>query len=579
MLDLRCRLAPLAAACAVAILAAPSPAAAADPPDLDPTPDDLPGEIAVDLRDELSEPDVDAFVAASGAPFAPSSFVSARTHVLRGAVPAERAPELMRKLAADPRVEAVEPVARVRASFRPNDPLLAEQWHLDRVGAERAWSHCTGRGVTVAVVDTGIACEDHGPFTKGSDLGRTRCVAGFDFVAGSPHASDDHGHGTHVAGTVAQSTDNALGAAGLAFHARLMPVKVLDASGMGTTVAVADGIRFAADAGAHVINLSLGGTRASRLMRKAVAYARSKGVVVVAAAGNNGSFVEYPAAFESVIAVSATEPSDRLAHFSSRGPSIDIAAPGVQVVQQTVCNGGRDRCERYPGWSGTSMAAPHVAGAAALLMSCGVVSVPAVESALLGAARAVHGEPRGGPLYGAGVLDAGAAVAGASVRALLVRLALCAVLTALVVARIRARRGVARPWRPAFWLAALAFGPGLLFLAPLLASRVSLPVDLVSRPVPEWDLFVGVSVHRWLPLAHFFVPLGLSAVAFGVRRLRPIIAGVSIGTAAYLLSLAALGWVAPGATASALLWVWALANAAGCLWLARLSLDEGEGTR
>ena len=198
------------------------------------------------------------------------------------------------------------------------------------------------------MIDTGIACEKFGPFDKATDLARTRCVEGYNFVAKSPHANDDHGHGTHVAGTIAQSTNNGIGAAGMAFDARLMPVKVLSQGGWGTTTDVADGIRWAADHGAQVINLSLGGPRNSRILQRAVDYAKKRGVVVVAAAGNSGGAVGFPGGSEGVIGVSALDPADKLARFSSRGPGVDLAAPGVDVVQQTICNGGRDRCERLP---------------------------------------------------------------------------------------------------------------------------------------------------------------------------------------------------------------------------------------
>ncbi len=163
-------------------------------------------------------------------------------------------------LSRDPRVEHVEPMAVYRETFVPNDPLYAsKQWHLRRVGAERAWSYTCGQGVTVAVIDTGIACFDKGPFSRGTDLAGTRCEGGWNFVNDTAQAADDQGHGTHVAGTIAQTTNNGVGAAGLAFCASLMPVKVLNKQGFGSVANVAEGIRFAADEGAQVINLSLGG--------------------------------------------------------------------------------------------------------------------------------------------------------------------------------------------------------------------------------------------------------------------------------------------------------------------------------
>lgn len=558
----------------IAILCLASPALSQELPVQPTTPDDLPGVVAIDLDDGLSESELASFGQEFGVSLKPTSVLTARTRIHSATVAVAHVSSLISRLRGDRRVEFVEPVAKVHARWVPDDPMLEEQWHMSRVGAQRAWQYATGRGVTVAVIDTGVACEDHGPFSKGTDLADTWCRSGFNFVNNTPHATDDNGHGTHVAGTIAQSTNNGLGASGLAFRSRLLPVKVLNAQGWGTTVAVADGIRFAADAGAHVINLSLGGSRASRIMLQSIKYARSKGVIVVAAAGNNGHKVEYPGAFEGVLAVSAIGADDKLARFSSRGPEVDLAAPGVHVLQQTICNGGRDRCEQFSKLSGTSMATPHVAGAAALLMSMGVTDPNRVEAMLGAAADLPKGEKRGGSLYGQGILDVGEAVATTVWVQLATRLFLILLLTGIAVRHIRRRKGIVRPWRPGFLLASVAFGPGLLCFAPLVTSRVPLPIDLLARPVPEWDLLLGVSVHRWLTLAHVFVPLAFSAVAFNFKRARPYIAGVAIGTAAYLASIPLLELTTSDLRSRALLGVWALLNVAGCLWLAVLNLDE-----
>ncbi|RYE86461.1 MAG: peptidase S8, partial [Myxococcales bacterium] len=320
------------------------------------TADDIPGQIVVDFRDDAPEADIRSLlVDGLGLTFAPTP-LEATTRIEIASVPAGLAGSVLARLNADPRVEYAEPLARVQAYYTPNDPLFKDQWHLDKIGAPQAWHYSTGRGVTVAVVDTGIACEDFESFVKVSDLGRTRCVEGFNFVNNTTHANDDQGHGTHVAGTIAQSTNNGHGAAGIAYDAQLMPVKVLAANGSGTTAAVADGIRWAADHGAQVINLSLGGSRPAQVLQKAVEHALSKGAVVIAAAGNSGGSVGYPAAHDGVIAVSASDRNDKLASFSSRGAEVDIAAPGVDVVQQTICEGGRGKCERFPAFNGTSMA-------------------------------------------------------------------------------------------------------------------------------------------------------------------------------------------------------------------------------
>jgi serine protease len=393
-------------------------------------------------------------------------------------------------------------------------------------------------------------------------------------VTKTAHANDDQGHGTHVAGTIAQSTNNGHGVAGVAFHARLMPVKVLNENGWGTTADVADGIRWAAENGAHVINLSLGGPRNSKVLQRAVDYALERGAVVVAAAGNTGGRVQFPGASDGVIGVSATDSSDKIAKFSSRGQGVDIAAPGVNVVQQTICNKGREKkCENYPGYSGTSMASPHVAGAAALVVSLGVSEPRAVEEALRAGARVVDDSKDGVLLYGAGVLDAASSVVRVTQSHATTRLVALILLAAWVARRARKKDpNATSPWRASFLLPALAAGPGLLFFAPWLLPRVDLAVDVLARPIADLDLLIGASVHRFLPLANALIPLGLTALFFGVKRLRPVVAGFSVGTAAYLTSAVVLGDVA-GPFGRVALVVWCALNAAACLWIARTNLS------
>lgn len=188
--------------------------------DLDEASYDIAGSIVVDVRDDLDASAILDLAMDFGLRFTPSD-LEPQTRIEIASVEIDKMGEIIAKLSSDPRVEFAEPLAYVRASFVPNDPLMGEQWHMERIGAGRAWDFATGRGVTVAVVDTGIACEDHPPFTKGSDLASTECLPGWNFVNSTPHANDDQGHGTHVAGTIAQSTNNGLGAAGVAFHARL----------------------------------------------------------------------------------------------------------------------------------------------------------------------------------------------------------------------------------------------------------------------------------------------------------------------------------------------------------------------
>src|SRR5438477_11514751 len=262
-------------------------------------------------------------------------------------------------------VHFAEPVVRVQALWVPDDPQFAQQWHLKAAGAPSAWDSARGAGVTVAIIDTGIAPVD--------DLDPARLLGGHNFLTGGDDADDDHGHGTHVAGTVAQTTDNGVGVAGMAPLARLMPLKVLGADGSGTSVGIADAIRWAADHGARVLNLSLGGGARSAAMAHAVAYARSRGCVVVCAAGNSGRRgVSYPAAYPGAIAVSAVGPKGRLAPYSSYGPEVRIAAPGgdksqgeeAGVLQETIDPASGAGVYRW--FQGSSMDATPVSGAAAL---------------------------------------------------------------------------------------------------------------------------------------------------------------------------------------------------------------------
>jgi len=581
-------LAPVSAGVVVALLLGSheAPAQTAVPSTVDPLEaptfgdetvgaDEIPGEIAIDLRDDATAGDVADLDAKLGIVMHPSSAWSTTHDKLEVAdVDPAAEPGIIDSLSHDPRVEHAEPMALYRATFVPDDPLYeSKQWHLKRVGAETAWGYTCGRGVTVAVIDTGVACFDKGPFSRGTDLAGTRCAGGWNFVDDNAQAADDHGHGTHVAGTVAQTTNNGMGAAGLAFCATLMPIKVLSKQGFGSTANVAEGIRFAADNGAQVINMSLGGPIKSKILEDAVNHALSKGVVVVAAAGNSGRSVGWPAAYPGVIAVSATDDKDKIAWFSSRGPEVVIAAPGVAVTQQTICNGGKDKCEIFGTFNGTSMASPHVAGAAAMIEGLGVTDAASVRDALASTARPKDDAK----LFGAGILDVGGAASHVFWSRLAVRVLALAALAWGVARRIRKRGGkVARS--PVAVAGALAAGIGLLPLLPLLGltaqpGPLGTALDLASRPIGEWDLVLaGAGVHRWLLLASVGPALALAMLAFASKRARPLIGGVALGTAALLAQMAWSGDVAFVA-GPMLARVWAVGNALVCLWLARIALQ------
>jgi serine protease len=537
------------------------------------------GQMVIDVRDDATAADVADIEARYGVRMHPNSKWSADHDKLEvAAVDPAREQRLIEALSADRRVEHAEPMAIYRATFVPDDPLYTtKQWHLRRVGAERAWNYSCGTGVTVAVVDTGVACFDKGPFSRGTDLAGTRCEHGWNFVDDSPDAYDDQGHGTHVAGTIAQTTNNGMGAAGLAFCATLMPIRVLNKQGFGTVANVAEGIRYAADEGAQVINLSLGGPIKSRILGDAVKHALEAGAVIVAAAGNSGRGVGWPAAYPGVIAVSATDASDEIAWFSSRGPEIAIAAPGVSVTQQTVCNGGHDKCEVFGTFNGTSMASPHVAGAAAMIESLGVTDGASVRE-VLGASARRPNAGHDGNLFGAGILDVSAAASRTFWRHFALRALALAVLVLALATRVRKRGRRIVPTAGAIF-GALAAGLGLLPFLPLLglsarAGAARTLVELIERPFGQWDLVLfGADTHKWLLLSSALPAFALAALGFSSRRIRPIIGGVALGTAALLAQTA---WSGDEAFVGGalLLRVWALAHGLICVWLARMALDE-----
>lgn len=331
---------------------------------------------------------------------------------------ATTAANVVQQLAQESGVVYAEQDAYAYAVMYPNDSYYSYQWHMTRIGMENAWDESSGSGVVVAIIDTGVRQDL-------SDLAGTSFTAGYDFVNGDTNPTDDEGHGSHVCGTVAQTTNNSAGCAGVAYSATIMPIKVLDASGYGTYTDIADGIIWATDHGADVINMSLGGSASNTTLQNAVNYAWNNGVVIVCAAGNSStSSPFYPAAYPNCISISAVNYLDELADYSNYGSTIDMCAPGGDsndyngdgymdgVLQQTFDSSTGD-----PGfyfYTGTSMASPHVAGVAALVKSINSTLTNAQIRNILETTAEDLGTAGWDQYFGYGIVDAYAAVQAAN---------------------------------------------------------------------------------------------------------------------------------------------------------------------
>jgi thermitase len=278
----------------------------------------------------------------------------------------------------------------------PNDPGWVYQYNMVAIHAPAGWDWTTGSGwVNIAILDTGVDLYHPDLMYKN--------LPGWDFVNNDSIPQDDNGHGTHVAGIAAASSNNGIGVAGVNWGANILPVKVLNSSGGGTYANVAAGITWATDHGAQVINLSLGGSFPSLVLENAVNYAYDRGVILVAATGNAGvGSVLYPAAYPPVIAVAATDSTNTRASFSNYGPQVDVAAPGASIYSAFPGGG-------YGYRSGTSMAAPHVSGLAAILRGI-PGNGPARTRMLIESTSLDLGAPGWDVYYGYGLIQMDAAI-------------------------------------------------------------------------------------------------------------------------------------------------------------------------
>ncbi len=273
-------------------------------------------------------------------------------------IPRGKTSDLINKFVKDKNIEYAEEDHVAKSLEVPNDPYFPKQWGLSMIQAPSAWNATHGSGsVDIAIVDTGVD-GDH-PDLSSKIISSADCTISANCIEVS--SVDDNGHGTHVAGIAGALTNNGIGIAGTGYNTNLVSVKVLDSSGSGYYSWVANGIIWAADHGAKVINLSLGGTSPSTTLLNAINYAWNKGAVIVAAAGNSNSSQRlYPAYYSNSIATAATDTNDKKASFSSFGSWVDVAAPGVSIFS-TYNNGD------YATLSGTSMATPFISGVSGLI--------------------------------------------------------------------------------------------------------------------------------------------------------------------------------------------------------------------
>ncbi len=544
-------------------------------------PDDGEGGSEEAIAERVAELD-----ALPGVEIEPAGFYSEGEHLYRVRADAAAWDRIDDALIADPLVEVVEPeilfalpdhaisAAEVESPeinkpprYAVDDPMFHLQWHMEQIHAPEAWTTQRGDGVIVAVIDTGVAWKTAKGVKQLPDLAGTKFTKGESFTPGLPEGLDDHAHGSHVAGTIAQTTNNGIGVTGVAHEATIMPLKVLSADGRGSVPGIANAIRYAADNGAHVINMSLGGPLPSKVLAKAIEYAHSKGVTTVCAAGNESrSRVGYPAANKYSIAVSATNYDRGLTFYSNWGKDIDVAAPGGDTRSDKNGDGQPDGVLQntikiqkplendYLWFQGTSMASPHAAGVAALIVGTGVTNPDEVERVLK--ETAVHPDGKEwDQRFGAGIVDARAAVARVNDDYAPERFGMLALLGLLGLGGLGAA-GIAgrRKLLAAAGLAGTALvTSGALGITPL-AYGIAGMFGAFGSPL----------------LLSAALPLVATLLLMGWKPARPLLAGLALGWAALLAHgafvLPTLLTALPGGPTIDRIWL--AANAALALWLA-----------
>lgn len=348
------------------------------------------GEIIVKYKDGVKKPHHSAFFA-DGRKLEVESIDENHSYYY---VTDNNMNDVIKKCSKNPEIEYAQPNYKYSIENLTSDPYINYEWGLEKINVHKVWEvNDNDEAPTIAIVDTGVNV-DH------LDL-KDNIITGYNVIDGTTDVTDECGHGTHIAGIAAAITNNKVGVAGVSGESKILPIKVLDSEGNGYSSDIATGIKWAADQGVKIINLSLGGASYDNYLKEAVDYAKKRGCIIVAAAGNKGSFrPTYPAAFEDVIAVAAVDDNDQLCNFSNFGRYIDIAAPGLDIYS-TSSDGG------YEFRSGTSMACAFVSGTIALVWGGAPDKTPKeIQNIIKDSAKKVDISPVITYDIGAGVIDA-----------------------------------------------------------------------------------------------------------------------------------------------------------------------------